>query len=242
LVSDKLLSNAAKAFQEVREANKEAVDKLIIEIKLLPKPEGSVVLSPISKVVANDKNNLLKSRTSELNLCEENLSNMLKMKASLEAELEALNKDIASASSRRDSLRAEVSRLVASPTPAPAAAAAASRAVATPEFDSKSISDKLSDFADNLSSVGKSVVTGLLSQGGKSESYFSTSNSAAVSSSSGEDRKALSFQAFESYAESEASCLEALANRIVLLRGRIQLKQRELAEYKKIGVSVRLHL
>jgi hypothetical protein len=243
MISDKLLSNAAKVFQQVHIANKEAVDKLITEIKLLPKPESSVFLSPISKAVANDRNNLLKSRTSELSMCEENLSNMLRMKASLEAELEALAKDIASASSRRDSLRAEVSRLVASPSPAPAAPVAAPHhALATPEFDSRIISDKLTAFADCLSSVGNAVVTSLLSQHGKSDSSFSATNSIILSSSSGEERRTLSFRAFESYAESEASCLEALANRIVLLRGRIQLKQRELAEYKKIGVSVRLRV
>lgn len=241
VISDRLLSNASKAFQQVRAANKEAVDKLIIEAKLLPKAQNSAVMgSPISTAIANERTNLLKSRTSELNLCEENLTNMLRMKASMEAELDALVRDITSASSRRDSLRAEVSRLVASTSSGPSSASSPQSSLSAPEFDSRIISEKLNAFTENLSNIGSSVVTGLLSRGGKSDSFFSSTNVTVESSSSSEERKTQSFQAFESYAESESLCLEALVNRIVLLRGRIQLKQRELAEYKKIGVSVRL--
>ena len=201
-----------------------------------------------SSAALKSDNRLISKRLSDLRAADEMISSLVIKKMSLDQQLDALNREIALTTSRRDALRVEC--------------AAASNHISE-DMSQYSIAKDQADRVDELESMTDSIRDALLSLSSLTnefmhvphvESKISSSQSAELIPQEDEashmsheellaataERRKLDIEAFDSCVECDVACLDALSDRMTRTRNSISTKRRETAEYARLGIQVML--
>lgn len=203
----------------------------------MKKTEAATAQSDLMKV--GDKNQSA-AKLNDIKLCDEKLSEYLIQKSQLELQLAAIERDMALVTSRRDALRNEyvtvssnnidkMSRL----------AAAKSESERTDMLDTtvRSVTSSYAALDRNIRDIEEEL-TAIMQANGADGDDVKGARSGAAEALDVSEKRSQTLQAFNSYVSSEVACIDALISRIVDLRSKQVLKNREILEYQRIGIEV----
>ncbi len=191
-----------------------------------------------SDVMRDNTGAALAQRLANLRSLDELISSLVRQKLSLEQQIAALDRDVASATMQRDMLRVECANVTSHHNDKMSRYAAAKEQADRAEALESAVNSICSSFEALEACVAdqERMISGAVESPHSSAAPQQLTPAELLVQTS--QRKDINIRSFESYAGAEAACIEALAGRVAAIKAKIAKKAQEITEYKRMGIPV----